>query len=142
MKQEPFLKLITKNIPSVGTFGELFVGGFKQAVSVEREWQDNEKNISCVPAGRYKLIPHYSEKFGHVYALDNEALGVTPFGPSQRTLIYIHSANFPHELQGCIAFGETYHPFEWGVSDSKLATNKIYDLIKEQNIDEIEIIRY
>ena len=89
-----------------GTLGQLFINQKPFCKTIEREWKDNEKNISCIPPGRYKLIPHVSPSMGRVIALvglDNQ--GVTLHGPSQRTHIYIHAANRADELLGCIAVG-------------------------------------
>jgi hypothetical protein len=72
---------------------------------VERPWRDNQPGISCVPSGEYNLIPHRSPKFGACYALDGEQNDVTILGPSQRTHILIHIANFVEQLEGCIAVG-------------------------------------
>lgn len=123
------LHLFTKNIPSVGVFGELFQNGEKVCVTVEREWLNNEKNVSCIPAGVYSVKPHDSPRFGKCYSLENKNVGVTVYGPSQRTHCLIHTANFPNELQGCIALGLKFHPLQWGVGDSRKALDVLSALL-------------
>lgn len=91
--------------------------------TVERPWKDNAPNISCVPEGVYDLIPHKSPKHGECYALQAPDLGVTIYGPSQRTHVLFHTANRPSELEGCIAPGTDFGVVdnEWAVVNSKLA---------------------
>ncbi|MDA0126497.1 DUF5675 family protein [Vibrio sp. MarTm2] len=84
--------------------------------TVERPWKNNQAGISCVPEGEYDLLPHKSPKFGECYALSAPTLGVTIYGPSQRTHILIHKANYPDQLEGCIAPG-----MEWGVVNAHWA---------------------
>lgn len=84
--------------------------------TVERPWKNNQAGISCVPEGEYDLLPHKSPKFGECYALSAPTLGVTIYGPSQRTHILIHKANHPDQLEGCIAPG-----MEWGVVNARWA---------------------
>ena len=66
-------------------------------------------------------MPHVSKSKGDVFAIINRDLGVTLHGPSTRTYIYFHAANWPHQLQGCIAPGLELHPDTWGVAKSGLA---------------------
>jgi hypothetical protein len=60
---------------------------------------------SCVQPGLYYLVLHDSEAHPETWALVNPKLGVTHWGPSQRSVVLIHIANFPSELRGCIAPG-------------------------------------
>ncbi|MDF5594949.1 DUF5675 family protein [Vibrio parahaemolyticus] len=107
-----------------GTFSYLCdENGNAMLRTVERPWKNNQASISCVPEGEYDLIPHNSPKFGDCYALEAKTLGVTVYGPSQRTHILIHAANKPSELEGCIAPGMDFGVVgnEWAVMDSKIA---------------------
>lgn len=110
-----------------GTFSTLHASNGQQlCVCVEKPWQNNEANISCVPEGHYSLIPHRSHKFGECYALEAPSLGVTRHGPSQRTHILIHKANRVEELQGCIAPGKGF-----GVIESDWAVHRSGDAFDE-----------
>lgn len=66
--------------------------------SLERGWLNNQKNISCVPAGTYPLKLEYSPRFDmdlwEIYDVPN------------RSECKIHAANFWEQLNGCIAPGE------------------------------------
>ena len=114
-----------------GTFGELFdPEGHKICCTVEREWYNNERGISCVPEGIYVAKPADSPRFGEVYVLESENLGVTHNGPSQRTHILIHKANTPDQLQGCIAPGTDFGIVggRWAVLNSSKAFIDLMDL--------------
>ncbi|PHS22020.1 MAG: hypothetical protein COA84_14150 [Robiginitomaculum sp.] len=134
-------KLTTKTLAGIGTFGHLYYKGNCIAVSVECDWVNNEKNISCIPAGIYDLCWHSSTKFGLVLALHNPNLGVTVTGPSHRTHCYIHSANYASQLRGCIALGKTWNSQTWGVADSKDAVDSINALVKKYKVTQLEIVR-
>jgi hypothetical protein len=95
----------------LGTLGETVVDGHP-LFTLERPWLNNQQMVSCVPTGDYQLVPHTSEKFGRTWALVNPALhvvhepGDVPAGATGwRTAILVHPANWPFELEGCIALG-------------------------------------
>ena len=79
------------------TMGDLFVDGKWECYTLERPWLNNEKQRSCIPAGTYKIglhdSPHFKRILPHILDV-----------PS-RDFILIHPANYPSELQGCIAPG-------------------------------------
>ncbi len=85
----------------------LVVPGAKPVLhyTVERHWEGNARDISRVPAGDYALEWHGSEKYPISWALVGEGvshfheIGVARFG------CLIHAANWPYQLQGCIAPG-------------------------------------
>ncbi|MGF1688722.1 DUF5675 family protein [Photobacterium japonica] len=117
---------------SHGTFSTLHTQDGKQVCCmVERPWQNNQPNVSCVPPGTYKLIPHQSNKFGTCYALEAPTLSVTRYGPSVRTHCLIHKANRPNELQGCLAPGTHFGVSrgEWAVMNSTEAFNGLMTLL-------------
>lgn len=68
--------------------------------TMERPWLGNEKNISCIPKGVYRVVPHGWDgedvKFRQSYKL----LGTEP-----RTAILIHHGNFVKDVKGCILIG-------------------------------------
>lgn len=131
-KRRKVLTLRSVVIPDIGTFGTLFSDDhIELCKTVEKEWLDNEARISCIPAGLYKLKKVVSPKYGKCYCLVNAALGVTYNGPSQRTHILIHAANWPRQLLGCIAPGERYMGSQWGVSSSRKALASLEQLLDE-----------
>lgn len=65
--------------------------------TVERLWVDNKRSISCIPCGRYLVRATYSPRFGRkMYLL---------LDVPKRDGIRIHPANWPMQLNGCIALG-------------------------------------
>lgn len=63
--------------------------------TIELPWQDNQRNFSCIPEGRYRAVIRRSAKFNR-HLLIMEVPG--------RSLILIHPANDAmKELKGCIA---------------------------------------
>ncbi len=114
------------------TYGTLWVEGDFLGYTVELPWDDNQKGSSCVPDGSYKLYPWNSKKHGNVLVMANPELKVwvnetdIPEGEVGRSTCLIHSANYAHELRGCIAPGIDQMTNSKGkiigVSNSKMAT--------------------
>jgi hypothetical protein len=97
------------------TLGLLFVGELS-LVTIERPWipspdsKGGTKGVSCVPTGTYRLVKHNTEAHPMTWALVNEDLDVVHLpgdgGTDRaRTAVLIHSANWAHELRGCVAPG-------------------------------------
>lgn len=79
-----------------GAFGVLVGKGFHCDV-MEREWKDNEPFKSCIPEGHYTCVIDKTGKWQY-FRVKNVP---------NRDFIEGHPAMFPHELQGCMAYGET-----------------------------------
>lgn len=78
-----------------GTNGILRINGDIISYTIELPWLDNRKNASCVPEGRYRLLPRQSAKFNNHLWLQNVP---------DRSLILMHPANnAARQLKGCIA---------------------------------------
>lgn len=90
--------------------------------TLERPWVSAEpfapcgqKGVSCIPPGRYLLVPHNTEAHPHTVALVNPDLWVyhldedvpAALRGAARTTVLIHPANYVSELRGCIAPGWT-----------------------------------
>ncbi len=111
-----------------GTFSYLYrQDGSKVCVMCERADKNNAPNVSCIPEGTYRWLPHESPKFGNCYALEAETLGVTRYGPSLRTHILTHKANTPDQLEGCLAPGVAFGILgnDWAVLNSTAAFNAL-----------------
>ena len=67
------------------------------SLSLERGWRDNKSNVSCIPRGVYKVVLEYSPRFKRDLW---EIKGV-----ENRSECKFHSANFWHQLNGCVALG-------------------------------------
>ncbi|WP_342626249.1 DUF5675 family protein [Aequorivita sublithincola] len=110
-----------------GTNGTLTLNGHFICFTIELPWQENQRNISCIPEGKYQLRSRYSPNFNnHLEILD-------VYG---RTLILIHPANNAiEELRGCIAPVMQLTGIGTGIY-SRLALKKllsIFHQLKENN---------
>ncbi len=107
------------------TFGVLHLPN-RTFFTLELPWVDNHPFESCIPAGSYECLfthsPHFEKK---TYLLT---------GVKDRTAIRIHSANFPAELKGCIALGETMGILknEKAILNSRKAVEEFQKLLEEK----------
>ena len=74
-----------------GVFGTLRVDG-KTWYTLEDDWRDNERNVSCIPAGSYRL-----RKVLHRGTLPTYEI----YPVTDRTHIHIHPGNTEEDVQGC-----------------------------------------
>lgn len=91
------LKRITSGLQ--GTFGVLLVGGLPFCVTLEDPDNDNQRNISCIPAGKYRCSPYPSQKFGNTFVVE---------GVRGRAGILFHAGNTHLNTHGCILLGERF----------------------------------
>ncbi len=116
-------KLLREAALEGGVFGIFETGGLiPQFKTVEREWKDNTPFESCIPEGTYSLVPcHY--KKGNYTAIELRPV-------DNRTAIYIHIANFPIELLGCIGVGDGIGTINGrlGIHNSAVTFQKLMDL--------------
>lgn len=78
-----------------GTNGNLWHRDKFLCHTIELPWKDNQRNVSCIPEGRYKIAPRHTEKRGWHYVLEKVP---------NRSFILFHPANNAlKELRGCIA---------------------------------------
>ena len=96
---------------SMGVFGQLRVDGF-ECFTVERPWAKNMPSVSCIPTGKYALIPRKYNRGGYNAYEIMDVPG--------RTEIKIHKGNRAKDVQGCIAPGTELGAItdEWAVLHS------------------------
>lgn len=113
------LQLLRSYFPN-GTNGELWYGGQLICHTIELPWLNNQRNISCIPEGIYKLQKRFVEKFQWHLGLNKVP---------NRQLILIHAANNAKlQLRGCIAPVTKLESPGIG-SFSREAVKKINDLV-------------
>ena len=112
-------------VQTVGTLsiwdGDVIIFSCK---TLELPYKDNEKNISCIPAGKYPIKHRESKKYGkHLHI--QKVTG--------RTYILMHSANFFHQLEGCIAVGKEFMHIDddqqIDINASRLTLKRIVSLL-------------
>lgn len=101
--------------------------------TLELPWRGNRPGASCIPMEKYKIDYTYSPRFKkNTY----EVLQVPG-----RIGIRIHSANFIHQLHGCIAPG---FDIDWRanpliIKESRKALEILEEVISYNSIDSIRI---
>lgn len=99
MTTTPTVTLTRNSDNGVETLGTLTVtqphGSIWSCRTLERPWKNNMSNVSCIPKGSYpvSIQPFHSTS---MYELS---------GTAPRTGIFIHSANYYDQVEGCIALG-------------------------------------
>lgn len=79
-----------------GTFGKLIVDGRVMLHTCELPWKDNQRKISCIPAGTYKAVLRNSAKYNDHWHLQDVP---------NRSMILIHHGNTIKDIEGCILVG-------------------------------------
>jgi len=103
VKEMKQIKLLRVAYIDDGTFGVLFDEDTPFCLTLEREWRDNKRGESCIPAGQYICKRVKSPKFGDTF----EVCDV--FG---RSHILFHKGNLEDDSHGCILVGEMYERFK------------------------------
>lgn len=82
-----------------GTIGVLINGNRPICLTLERDWLDNAKGLSCIPEGSYLCVLGDHPKHGTTYEVTNVP---------GRDAILIHSGNTEADTEGCILIGNQY----------------------------------
>lgn len=110
---------------SIGTFGLMTYDKLKW-YSGERPWLNNQHGISCIPIGNYMCKWTY---FPRAKKYDYMVLNVPG-----RTGIFIHSANFPKQVEGCIFLGKSAGTMdgEYGIFSSVTAIREFNEALNKE----------
>lgn len=79
------------------TFGVMRVPGDRYVYTMEDGWADNRVGVSCIPDGKYRVVPRLFHRGGYM------AWEVT--NVPGRTHILIHKGNTAFDVTGCIVVG-------------------------------------
>lgn len=112
------------------TVGQLFINGYPQLYTLEQNWENNNRNVSCIPGSEYSMVLYDSERHGRTYKV---------MGVPMRDGIIIHAGNTAKDTKGCILLGLKYNKESRSVSDSKKAMIKFMDLMNLIPAARIEI---
>ena len=94
------LLLIRNTFSKKSTVGELFLNGERICDTLENSWQDNQRNISCIPEGEYPVrlrLARESASRDYLHLLVQEV--------PNRDFILFHRGNTAKDTSGCILVG-------------------------------------
>ena len=95
------LLIIRDTFTENSTIGELFINGERFCDTLENPWLDNQRNISCIPEGRYKVrlrLPRESATRDYLHLLVQDV--------PNRDYILFHIGNTAKDTSGCILVGQ------------------------------------
>lgn len=117
----------------VAMYGVLIHGRTPFAVTLERPWKDNERGVSCIPAGLYECKRVKSPKFG-------DAFEVTEV-PGRQEILF-HKGNLEDDSHGCILIGEAFNPVlgRPGITASAEGFAEFLSLLKLTNSFPLKIV--
>jgi hypothetical protein len=94
------LLLIRDTFSKESTIGELFLNGERICDTLENPWQDNQRNISCIPEGVYPVrlrLARESATRDYIHLLVKDV--------KDRDYILFHIGNTAKDTSGCILVG-------------------------------------
>lgn len=107
--------------------------------TLELPWLDNQRNISCIPEGEYKVVVRYSQKYKrHLHILD----------VNDRSFILIHWGNYAGsinpktkrpDIRGCILTGDSYKDITGDGIDEILRSRSTFNTLMSHISDDDEI---
>lgn len=94
------LLLIRDTFSKKSTIGRLFINGESFCDTLENPYINNERNISCIPKGQYKVrlrLPRESATRDYLHLLVEDV--------PNRSYILFHIGNTAKDTSGCILVG-------------------------------------
>ena len=95
------LLIIRDTFTDKSTIGTLYINGEKFCDTLELPYIDNQKSISCIPIGQYKVrlrLPRESATRDYIHLLVQEV--------KDRSYILFHRGNTAKDTRGCILVGQ------------------------------------
>ena len=92
--------------------------------------KDNQRNISCIPKGKYKVYRIVSPKYGDCFQIMNVP---------NRSEILIHVGNTHRDILGCVLLGSGvgYLNDDRAILGSKNAVNEF--MVKTKGVNELDL---
>ena len=94
------LLIIRETFTEVSTIGNLYLDGEWLCDTLENPYLDNQRNISCIPAGQYKVrirYPRESATRDYIHLLVKDV--------KDRDYILFHIGNSAKDTRGCVLVG-------------------------------------
>ena len=116
-----YFKLVRVAYIEDGTFGVLFDEETPFCLTLEREWKDNKRGVSCIPVGTYMCRRVQSPKFGDTFEICDVP---------DRSHILIHKGNIEDDSHGCPIIGEEYGKYKGKIA--VLSSGKAFKEFKQR----------
>ena len=94
------LLLIRDMFTDESTIGELFIDGEWLCDTLENPYLNNQRNISCIPEGQYKVRLRTARE-----SATKDYLHLLVQDVPDRSLILFHSGNTAKDTRGCVLVG-------------------------------------
>jgi hypothetical protein len=94
------LLIIRETFTEESTIGNLHLNGEWLCDTLELPYRDNQRSISCIPAGQYKVRLRTARE-----SATREYLHLLVEDVKDRSHILVHIGNFPKDTKGCILVG-------------------------------------
>ena len=95
------LLLIRDTFTEESTMGELFLNGERMCDTLELPYRDNQKSISCIPAGEYSVRLRPARQ-----SATRDYLHLLVQDVKDRSYILFHRGNTAKDTRGCILVGQ------------------------------------
>lgn len=94
------LLIIRDTFTEKSTIGRLFINGESFCDTLENPWIDNQRSISCIPKGRYKVRLRLARE-----SATRDYLHLLVQDVPNRDYILFHRGNTAKDTSGCILVG-------------------------------------
>jgi len=94
------LLIIRDTFSKISTLGELFLNGERMADTLELPFKDNQRSISCIPEGDYKVRLRLARE-----SASRDYLHLLVQDVPNRDWILFHRGNSAKDTSGCILVG-------------------------------------
>jgi hypothetical protein len=94
------LLIIRETFSEVSTIGKLFLDGEFLCDTLENPYLNNQRNISCIPEGQYKVRLRTARE-----SATKEYLHLLVQDVPERSLVLFHTGNTAKDTRGCILVG-------------------------------------
>ena len=95
------LLIIRDTFTKESTIGELFLNGERMCDTLELPWKDNQRSISCIPEGEYKVRLRLARE-----SATRDYLHLLVQDVKDRSYILFHRGNSAKDTRGCILLGQ------------------------------------
>ena len=127
------LLIIRDTFTEESTIGKLYLNGELFCDTLENPWLDNQRNISCIPKGEYKVRLRTARE-----SATRDYLHMLVKDVPNRSYILFHRGNTAKDTQGCILVGQSREQNR--VNNSRLAMDLLMKEIIHLGGEEINLI--